>query len=74
MAITHSGNNTVALTGIDMFNYFITHFNMSSEDAINEMRAKNQDLTWFDAFSDEQKDFVMSKMFAEKWAEIKEEV
>ena len=74
MAITPSGNNTVALTGIDMFNYFITHFNMSSEDAINEMRAKNQDLTWFDAFSDEQKDFVMSKMFAEKWAEIKEEV
>ena len=41
MAITPSGNNTVALTGIDMFNYFITHFNMSSEDAINEMRAKN---------------------------------
>jgi hypothetical protein len=74
MAITPSGNNTVALTGIDMFNYFITHFNMSSEDAINEMRAKNQDLSWFDAFSDEQKDFVMSKMFAEKWAEIKEEV
>lgn len=74
MAIIASGNNTVALTGIDMFNYFITHFNMSSEDAINEMRAKNQDLTWFDAFSDVQKDFVMSKMFAEKWAEIKEEV
>jgi hypothetical protein len=74
MAITPAGDNTVALTGIDMFNYFITHFNMSSEDAINEMRAKNQDLKWFDSFSDAQKDFVMSKMFAEKWAEIKEEV
>ena len=47
---------------------------MANEDAINEMRAKNQDLTWFDAFSDVQKDFVMSKMFAEKWAEIKEDV
>ncbi len=74
MSIIDKGNNTVALTGIDMFNYFITHFNMSSKDAINEMRAKNQDLTWFDAFNDEQKDFVMSKKFAEKWAEIKEEV
>ena len=74
MAIIQTGDNTVSLTGIDMFNYFITHFNMSSKDAINEMRAKNQDLTWFDAFSDVQKDFVMSKMFAEKWAEIKEDV
>ena len=74
MAITPSGNNTVTLTGIDLFNYLITHFNMSSVDAVNEMRAKNQDLTWFDSFSDVQKDFVMSKMFAEKWAEIKEEV
>ena len=74
MAIIQTDDNTVSLTGIDMFNYFITHFNMSSKDAINEMRAKNQDLTWFDAFSDIQKDFVMSKMFAEKWAEIKEDV
>jgi len=74
MAIIQTDDNTVSLTGIDMFNYFITHFNMSSKDAINEMRAKNQDLTWFDAFSDVQKDFVMSKMFAEKWAEIKEDV
>ena len=74
MSIIDKGDNTVELTGIDMFNYFITHFNMSSKDAINEMRAKNQDLTWFDAYSDTQKDFVMSKMFAEKWAEIKEEI
>jgi len=74
MAIIPSGDNTVSLTGIDLFNYLITHFNMSSKDAIEEMRAKNQDLTWFDAFNNKQKDFVMSKMFAGKWAEIQEEV
>ena len=73
MATIPSDDNTVSLEGIDLFSYLTTHFNMSSKSAIEEMRANNQDLTWLDAFNNKQKDFVMSKMFAEKWAQIQEE-
>ena len=74
MAITPSGSNTVALTGADMFCYFISHFNMSSKDAITEMRAKNQDLTWFDSMTEKQKDYVMSKRFVVEYNTLSEEV
>lgn len=74
MATIPNDNNTESLAGIDLFSYLTTHFNMSSKSAIEEMRANNQDLAWFDAFNNKQKDFVMSKMFAEKWAQIQEEV
>ena len=74
MAIIPSGNNTVALTGADMFCYFISHFNMSSKDAITEMRAKNQDLTWFDSMTEKQKDYVMSKRFIVEYNNLSEEV
>ena len=73
MATIPNNDNTVSLEGIDLFSYLTTHFNMSSKSAIEEMRANNQDLTWLDAFNNKQKDFVMSKMFAEKWAQIQEE-
>ena len=74
MAIIPSGSNTVALTGADMFCYFISHFNMSSKDAITEMRAKNQDLTWFDSMTEKQKDYVMSKRFVVEYNALSEEV
>ena len=74
MAITPSGDNTVALTGADMFCYFISHFNMTSKDAITEMRAKNQDLTWFDSMTEKQKDYVMSKRFVVEYNNLSEEV
>ena len=74
MSITPSGSNTVALTGADMFCYFISHFNMTSKDAITEMRAKNQDLTWFDSMTEKQKDYVMSKRFVVEYNALSEEV
>ena len=74
MSITPSGSNTVALTGADMFCYFISHFNMTSKDAITEMRAKNQDLTWFDSMTEKQKDYVMSKRFVVEYNNLSEEV
>jgi len=74
MAIIPSGKNTVALTGADMFCYFISHFNMSSKDAITEMRANNQDLTWFDSMNEKQKDYVMSKRFLEEYNKLSEVV
>jgi len=74
MAIVPAGKKTVALTGVDMFVYFISHFNMSSTDAIEEMRAKDQDLAWFDPFNKEQQEYVLSKRFQQDWDNIKEEV
>lgn len=72
MAIIDTGDNTVALTGVDMFVYFMSHFNMSSEDAINEMRANDQDLAWFDSFTKKQQEYVLSKRFQQDWDSLKE--
>ena len=74
MAIIQEDKNTVSLTGADMFCYFISHFNMTNKDAIKEMRAKNQDLTWFDSMTEKQKDYVMSKQFLVEYNNLSEVV
>jgi len=74
MAVIDSGDNTYALTGVDQFVYFLSHFNMSSKDAIKEMRSNDQDLDWFDAFTKEQQEYVLSKRFQQDWDQVKEVV
>ena len=74
MAVIESGDNTYALTGVDQFVYFLSHFNMSSKDAIKEMRSNDQDLDWFDAFTKEQQEYVLSKRFQQDWDQVKEVV
>ena len=73
MAVIDSGDNTYALTGVDQFVYFLSHFNMSSKDAIKEMRSNDQDLDWFDAFTKEQQEYVLSKRFQQDWDQVKEQ-
>jgi len=73
MAVIDSGDNTYALTGVDQFVYFLSHFNMSSKDAIEEMRNNDQDLDWFDAFTKEQQEYVLSKRFQQDWDQVKEQ-
>jgi hypothetical protein len=73
MAVIDSGDNCVALTGVDQFVYFLSHFNMSSKDAIEEMRSNDQDLDWFDAFTKEQQEYVLSKRFQQDWDQVKEQ-
>ena len=36
---------TVQLKGLDMFVYFIEHFKMTPEEALQEMKDHNQDVT-----------------------------
>ena len=71
MAIYDAGDNTVALTGADMFAYFISsRYKMSAEKALNVMRENNQDMSWYDDdFTKEQKQYIMSDSFAKEWAE-----
>ena len=38
-------NNTVQLKGLDMFVYFMEHFKMTPEEALQEMKDHNQDVT-----------------------------
>jgi len=52
--------------------YFMSHFNMSSVDAINEMRANDQDLAWFDSYNQKQQEYVLSKRFQQDWDSLKE--
>ena len=73
MAVIDSGDSTYALTGVDQFVYFLSHFNMSSKDAIEEMRSNDQDLDWFDAFTKEQQEYVLSKRFQQDWDQVKEQ-
>ena len=71
MAIIDAGDNTVALTGADMFSYLISNrFNYTVEQALNVMRKTSQDMSWYDDdFTKEQKQYIMSDSFAKEWAE-----
>ena len=44
MGRTVMSNNTVQLKGLDMFVYFIEHFKMTPEEALQEMKDHNQDV------------------------------
>ena len=37
-------SNTVQLKGLDMFVYFMEHFKMTPEEALQEMKDHNQDV------------------------------
>ena len=63
MAINNEGDNCVSLTGADMFCYFITHFDMTGAQAIKEMSVNNQDLTWFNNYPLDKKNFILSDEF-----------
>jgi len=63
MAINNESNNCVSLNGADMFCYFITHFDMTGAEAIKEMSVNNQDLTWFNNYPLDKKNFILSDEF-----------
>ena len=63
MAINNEGDNCVSLSGADMFCYFITHFDMSGKEAIKDMKDNNQDLTWFNNYSSDKQNFLLSDEF-----------
>ena len=45
MGRTVMSSNTVQLKGLDMWVYFIEHFKMTPEEALQEMKDHNQDVT-----------------------------
>ena len=45
MGRTVMSSNTVQLKGLDMFVYFMEHFKMTPEEALQEMKEHNQDTT-----------------------------
>ena len=63
MAINNEGDNCVSLSGADMFCYFITHFDMSGKEALKDMKDNNQDLTWFNNYSSDKQNFILSDEF-----------
>ena len=63
MAINHEGDNCVSLSGASMFCYFISHFDMSGKEALKDMKDNNQDLTWFNNYSSDKQDFILSDEF-----------
>lgn len=71
MAITNAGDNTVALTGADMFAYLISsRWNYTTERALNIMRENNQDMSWYDDdFTYDMKQYIMSEEFLQEWKE-----
>jgi hypothetical protein len=75
MAIIDAGDNTVELTGSDMFAYFISsRYNYTAEQALNVMRENNQDMSWYDNFTEKQKQYILSERFAQDWAEHSQEI
>ena len=44
MGRTVMSSNTVQLKGLDMFVYFMEHFDMTPEEALKEMKEHNQDV------------------------------
>ena len=63
MAINNEGDNCVSLSGVDMFCYFISHFDMSGKEALKDMKDNNQDLTWFNNYSSDKQNFILSDEF-----------
>ena len=45
MGRTVMSSNTVQLKGLDMFVYFMEHFKMTPEEALQEMKDHDQDTT-----------------------------
>ena len=45
MGRTVMSTRTVQLKGLDMFVYFMEHFKMTPEEALQEMKDHNQDVT-----------------------------
>lgn len=42
-----STDRTVALEGEGMFMYFVSHFNMTTSEALKSMEDEGQDMVWF---------------------------
>jgi hypothetical protein len=40
-------SNTVALNGEGMFMYFVSHFKMTTSEALKSMEDNGQDMAWF---------------------------
>jgi len=42
-----STDRTVAVKGADMFMYFVSHFKMTTSEALKSMEDNGQDMAWF---------------------------
>jgi|13_taG_2_1085334.scaffolds.fasta_scaffold246046_1 hypothetical protein len=76
MAIIDAGDNTVALTGADMFSYLISNrYNYTVEQALNVMRKTSQDMSWYDDdLNKDMKKYMLSDEFMVEWKQHSQEL
>mgnify|MGYP003141878694 CR=1 FL=1 len=76
MAIIDAGDNTVALTGADMFSYLISNrYNYTVEQALNVMRKNSQDMSWYDDdLNKDMKKYMLSDEFMVEWKQHSQEL